>query len=221
MPLPATRAPFLTVAEFSRTLEVFEVFASLSFCQTVTLGKTQNVNESLHNMIWHNAPKAKRVGHKSLLASTALSVLAFNEGSLSYSVLMKDMGLTASYESLLYLSRRDRRRNQSRILRIRETHKRRRRQIVTQTRLAESSRKRRDMSVYSSGKFGSEVQSSGEESDTVCAKCQQRESPIRSKRKYEQWVCCHQCDGWYHWSCEGIKNKRQLTECYFCSNCAN
>ena len=66
MPLPATRAPVLTVAEFSRTLEVFEVFASLSFCQTVTLGNTQNVNESLHNMIWHNAPKAKRVGHKSL-----------------------------------------------------------------------------------------------------------------------------------------------------------
>ena len=219
IPFPVTRAPFLTVAEFNRTTEVFQVFASLSFCHTITLGKTQNSNESLHNMLWHNAPKAKRVGHKSLVASTALAVLSFNEGSLSYSVLMKELGLTASHQTLQHLSTRDRRRNQARIRRISETHKRRRRQIVTQTRLAETSRKRRDKAVYSSGKFGSEVQSSGEESDTLCGTCNQRESPIASTRKFEKWVCCHQCNDWYHWSCQGILNKRQLAEFYFCKNC--
>ena len=136
---PVTRAPFLSFAEFQRTTDVFQVFASLSFCTTITLGKTQNDNESLHNMLWHNAP-------------TALAVLSFNEGSLSYSVLMKDLGLTASHETLIYLSRRDLRRNQARGRRVRETQKRRRRQILTQTRIAETSRKRRDKAVSSSGK---------------------------------------------------------------------
>ena len=130
IPYPKTRAPFLTDTEFQRTVEVFAVYASLAFCETITLGKTQNSNESLHNIIWHNAPKAKRVGQKYLIASTAPAVLSFNEGSLSYSVLMEDLGLKASYKSLIYLATRDRLRNQSRIRRCRETHKRRRRQIV-------------------------------------------------------------------------------------------
>ena len=219
IPYPKTRAPFLTDTEFQRTVEVFAVYASLAFCETITLGKTHNSNESLHNIIWHNAPKAKRVGQKSLIASTALAVLSFNEGSLSYSVIMEELGLKASYKSLKYLATRDRLRNQSRIRTCRETYKRRRRQIVAQTKLAESSRKRRDKAVYSSGRFGSEVPSSGDESDTLCGKCQLRESPIRSTRKYQQWVCCHLCEEWYHWSCEGIKSKRQLPEDYFCSLC--
>ena len=47
------------------------------------------LHESLHNMLWHNAPKSKRVGQKSLVASTTLAVVSFNESSLSYSVLIK------------------------------------------------------------------------------------------------------------------------------------
>ena len=220
IPYPNPRAPFLTDSEFQRAVEVFSVFASLDFCETITLGKTQNSNESLHNMIWHNAPKSKRVGHKSLIASTALAVLSFNEGSLSFSVIMNELGLKASYKTLKYLATRDRLRNQSRIRRCRETHKRRRRQIVAHTKLAESSRKRRDKAVYSSGKFGSEIYSSGEESDTLCGNCHLREAPtIRKTTKYQPWVCCHLCEVWYHYSCEGIKNKRSLPEHYFCRKC--
>ena len=148
IPYPKTRAPFLSNSEFQRTEEVFELFASLAFCKTITLGKKQKSNESLHNMIWHNAPKMPRVGHKSLIVSTALSVLSFNDGSLSYSVLMEELGLKASFKTLKYLATRDRHRNQLRIRRCRETHKRRRRQIEAHTKLAESSRKRRDKAIY-------------------------------------------------------------------------
>ena len=54
---PTTREPYLSPAEFARAVEVFKVFGSWSFCRTITLGKTQNFNESLHNMFWHNSPK--------------------------------------------------------------------------------------------------------------------------------------------------------------------
>ena len=185
LPFPITRAPFLTVAEFDRTAEIFQVFASLSFCKTITLGKTQNSNESLHKMLRHNAPNSKRVGQRSLVASTSLAVLAFNEGSLSYTVLMKELGLTASHGTLQHLSRRDRQRNQARERRIRERHKLRRRQTSRKRRDKDvsSSGKRLDKAVYSSGKFGSKVQSSGEESDTVCCKCNPRVCPINTTRE--------------------------------------
>ena len=145
---PTTRQPYLSPAEFARTVEVFKVFGSLSFCSTITLGKTQNSNESLHNMLWHNSPKSKHVGQKSLVASTALAVLSFNDGSLSYSRVMEELGLTVSHHTLVYLSKRDRIRDLQKARRAKETQKRRRRQMTSQAQVAESSRRRRDTKVY-------------------------------------------------------------------------
>ena len=147
-----------------------------------------------------------------------------NDNSLTYPS-TRDPYLTplefkrTNVESLRYMCRRDRLRNLARGRRIRETHKRRRRQIATQTKLAEASRKRRDTGKYSSEKYGSELHSSGDESDVFCARCNQRDCPIRSGRKYEQWVCCYKCEDWFHWGCVGIRIKRQLPEYFFCSSC--
>ena len=135
---PTTREPYLTPAEYSR---------ALSFCNTITMGKTQNSNESLHNMLWHNSPKSKHVGQKSLSASTALAVLSFNDGSMAYSKVMHELGLIPSHHTLQFFSRRDRTRNLMRSRRIKETQKHRRRQMKTQTQVAESSRRRRDKRV--------------------------------------------------------------------------
>ena len=129
-------------------------------------------------MLCHNAPKSNRFGHKPLVPSTAFSVLSFNEGSLSYSVL-NGLGLTARFEALQYILRHDQLRNKSR---------HRRMQIEAYTKLAKSSRKRRDKSVYASEMLISEIHSSCEESDVLCNTCQLRDCPIPSARKFEQWV---------------------------------
>ena len=216
---PTTRQPYLSPPEFARAVDVFKVFGSLNFCSTITLGKTQNSNESLHNMLWHNSPKSKRVGQKSLAASTALAVLSFNDGSLSYSRVMEELGLTISHHTLLYLSRRDRLRNIHRAQRIKETHKRRRRQMTAQTLVAESSRRRRDKKVYSSGQYGSELLASSDESDTICSSCSTRHCPL-TKSKKDSWISCELCENWFHWACVGIKSKRSLPETFFCSTCS-
>ena len=103
---PTTRQPYLSPTEFVRAVDVFKVFGSLSFCSTITLGKAQNSNESLHNMLWHNSPKSKHVGQKSLVASTALAVLSFNDGSLSYSRLMEELGIKVSHHTSLSVEKR-------------------------------------------------------------------------------------------------------------------
>ena len=204
LPAPYTRSPYLTPIEYQRAREVFDLFASLEFCGSITLGKTQNSNESLHSMIWHHAPKAKRVGQKSLIASTAMAVLSFNDGSLAYAALLKELGMEVSHRTLAFLSRRDRLRNLKRKRRILETHKRRRRQMTTQITSAESSRRRRDKgAVYQSMCFGSELPNSSEDSATECAACRERNCPLPPRRKKEEWLACHTCERWYHWSCAG------------------
>ena len=47
---PTTREPYQPTAKFARAVQVFKLFGSLSFCSTITLGKTQNSNESLYNI---------------------------------------------------------------------------------------------------------------------------------------------------------------------------
>ena len=137
-----------------RAREVFDLFASFQFCGSITLGKTQNSNKSLHSMIWHHSPKAKRVRQKSLIASTVMAVLSFNDGSLAYAAWLKELGMIVSYNTLQFLARRDDLRNLRRKRHILETHKRRRRQIDTQITAAESFRRRRDKgAVYQSECF--------------------------------------------------------------------
>ena len=59
---PYPRSTYLVADEYKRAREVFDLFASLEFCGSITLGKTQNSNESLHSMIWHHSPKANGLG---------------------------------------------------------------------------------------------------------------------------------------------------------------
>ena len=220
LPAPYTRSSYLTPIEYQRARQVFDTFASLEFCSSITLGKTQNSNESLHSMIWHHSPKTKRVGQKSLIASTAMAVLSYNDGSLAFAALLKKLGMDASHRTLEFLARRDNIRNLKRGRRILETQKRRRRQMASQVIAAESSRKRRDKgAVYQSESFGSELPQSDEDSDTECAACNQRNCPLPPKRKQENWLACHNCETWFHWSCAGVKSKNVLPEYYFCRNC--
>ena len=57
VPLPKRRSPYSTDSEIVRLKEVFQTFASLEICGALTMGKTQNANESLHSVVWHNSPK--------------------------------------------------------------------------------------------------------------------------------------------------------------------
>ena len=159
--IPPLQQPYLTDSEFERAKEVFTTFASLPMCGALTMGQTQNANESLHSIIWHHSPKAKYVGQKSIEASTALAVSTFNEGEMVLASVLNAMSISPSYSTLLHLSRRDHARNHKRDRAILESQKRRRRQLQTRSIAAESSRKRPtktgSASTYKTGKFGTEI----------------------------------------------------------------
>ena len=84
-------------------------------CSALTLGLTQNSNESLHSVLWHNAPKTKRVGQKSLKICASLAVSTFNEGSTTLAVVLADLGVQSPRTTLVHFVKRDKERNRCRI----------------------------------------------------------------------------------------------------------
>ena len=224
--LPPFRQPYLSPSEYRRAKEVFETFASLSMYGALTMGKTQNANESLHSIIWHNSPKTKYVVQKSIDISTSIAVTTYNDGDIALAAVLSSLFIPPSHSTLLHLTRRDRARNLNRERAILETQKRRRRQLSARTLTAESSRKRKEKqskaSTYKSGLFGAELEepdASGEESDTTCDICDLRVCPIGRKRKTDDWVSCELCQSWFHCRCAKVSNKSLREDPYFCDAC--
>ena len=231
--LPKRRIPYCNQVELARLEEVFGNFASRDMCGALTMGKTQNANESLHSVVWHNSPKGKYVGQKSLYCSSALAVTSFNEGSLCFAAVLNEYGIRASASTLYHLARRDKTRIYMRERAITQTQRRRRRQLKVRSHTAETSRQRREKSAskYSSGKFGTELApiatssvskdpDSGDESDTTCSKCEQRNCPIGRRKKVQDWIGCDLCDRWFHGNCVGVKKVSDFSDTpYFCEDC--
>ena len=227
------RVPYLTDQELARVIDVFQKFASFGLCSAVTLGKTQNANETLQSILWHNAPKIKRVGQKSLQTSASLAVTTFNDGSLSLACVPNTLGVTCSHTTLLYLARKDKERDRFRIKAITDTQKRRRRILQTQFVSAEASRRgwEKAGAEYKSKAFCSEatditsaekqvpMDSSGDESDNICEHCSQRNCPLPGKRKKDDWVFCEFCDKWYHARCMKVTLRELGDEPYRCFYC--
>ena len=230
---PKHRKPYCTDDEVARITEVFRDFASPELCNALTMGKTQIANESLHSVVWHNSPKGKYVGQKSFECCTALAVTSFNEGRLSFAAILREYGICASATTMRLLASLDKTRNLKRERAILETQKRRRRKLKSRELAAEMSSQRRETaaSKYHSGKFGSERHSmqatssqphadTGDESDTICSKCEQRTCPIRLKRKIDEWIGCDLCKQWYHGRCVGMKRVSAFANSsYFCEDC--
>ena len=84
---PATLTTFTTI-DIQKVQEAFNTCATTELCSHLTLGLTQNANESLHNMIWCLCPRISMC-----LISTAIAVLTLNEGELSLFGIMYDLRL--------------------------------------------------------------------------------------------------------------------------------
>ena len=105
-PPPAALTNY-SLLEIDKIKEVFNIYATEEFCSHLTLGMTQNSNESLHNTIWNICPKAKYVSPQSVTISTAVAVTIFNEGELSIYGFMKDLQLKPDYLSFRFIIKRE------------------------------------------------------------------------------------------------------------------
>ena len=155
-PPPAALTNYSTL-EISKIEEVFNVYATEEFCSHLTLGMTQNANESLHNTIWNLCPKAKYLSPQSVGISTAVAVTIFNEGELSIYGFMKDLQLQPTYLSFRSLIKREQtKRRRQTYFKNTNLNRRIRRQKLTKERREKELLKLEGGYSYQSSTFGSE-----------------------------------------------------------------
>ena len=154
--IPTSVSTF-TSTDIQKIREVFNTYASPEFCSHLTLGLTQNANESLHNMIWSRCPKNVYVSPRSIRISTALAILTFNETELSLFGIMTDLGLSPSRRVFRSIYCRITKLRSSRISQAKSNTKRRRRRLKLAKECREKTLLRSEGgSSYKSGHFGSE-----------------------------------------------------------------
>ena len=64
-------------------------------------GKTQNANESLHNVIWSRCPKTIFMGKHKLHGAVATAISSFNEGAIRMSQVLKKLAVEPN--QLMYI----------------------------------------------------------------------------------------------------------------------
>ena len=160
---PKQRKCYFNGQDIEKIKEEFRTFASEEVCEHLRLGATQNINESLHSVIWANCLKTKYKSPRCNAISIALSIICFNEGHAALAVVLKSLGMKMSPNSLKYLMRLD-----STVVKNRERgnspkHKATRRQRKIESKNREIKRRKEDKlasrGLYQSDKFGSEVKS--------------------------------------------------------------
>ena len=153
---PATLTTFTTI-DIQKVQEAFNTYATTDFCSHLSLGLTQNANESLHNMIWCLCSKNKYVSPQSIRISTAIAVLIFNEGELSLFGIMYDLGLVPSRQVYQSISDRVHKLESSRISKKKSNFQRRRRRMKLAKQFREKALlKSEGGGSYRGGKFGAE-----------------------------------------------------------------
>ena len=156
-PPPASKTNY-TSDEQAKVREVFQTYASEEFCSHLTLGLTQNANESLHNLIWNFCPKAKYVSPQSVRISTAIAVSIFNEGELCLYGFMRDLNLNPSTVSFRSVCQREKVKKQHRnYIKKANVHRRARRQKLSKLRREKELLKLEGGHSYKSSTYGAET----------------------------------------------------------------
>ena len=183
---PATLTTF-TTNDIQKVQEAFSVYATTDFCSHLTLGLTQNANESLHNMIWCLCSKNKYVSPQSIRISTALAVLTFNEGELILFGIMYDLGLAPSRQVYQSISNRVHKLESSRTSKEKSNFQRRRRRMKLVKQYREKALlKSEGGGSYRGGHFGSESTQSKMRRQTRGRARQTRRVSTGVKRKLKE-----------------------------------
>ena len=155
---PPPRSTNFTPQDILKVKEVFNTFGTEDFCNHLTLGMTQNANESLHNTIWNFCPKAKYISPQSVRISTAIAVTIFNDGELSLFGILSDLKLNPSYTSYRSLCKRE-------LTKVKHLVATNKKNIDRRTRRQRNMKERREKDLlrseggksYKSSSFGAEV----------------------------------------------------------------
>ena len=116
-------------------------------------GKTQNPNESLHNMIWKRCPKRVHVNLLTLEIAVASSVLSFNDGQQGLIEVFKKLFIAVGDHCLQGMQKTDQLRVKHMNIKSSERGKMRRKKLRDKRKGFEDKEKEKRGESYCSGAF--------------------------------------------------------------------
>ena len=181
---PKTRRCYFTDIDLQKIREEFETYASVDVCSHLTLGATQNINESLHSCIWSSCLKTKYASPTCVSISVALSVLCFNEGQSALVGVLLALGIKPSINSIKEFVSYDKVRMYNREFGKSDQKKAHRRQRKIDSKNREMQRRKHDKAasriLYQSDKHGVEVKYSAKKSKVSKKTNADKEDPIEN-----------------------------------------
>ena len=115
--------------------------------------KTQNPNESLHNLIWRLCPKTTFVGRRTLETAVALAVCQFSMGATFKVVLCRTLKLNPGHNLQRAASKKDFERIKKAEKAIQETTRKRRKILKYKKQSKEQKKKFQEGENYVAGGF--------------------------------------------------------------------
>eukprot|EP00795_Rhopilema_esculentum_P017497 gene17497-9115_t len=136
-----------------KLVPIFQRLSDDSLLKRCVRNKTQNPNESLHNIIWRLCPKTTFVGRKTLETAVMLAICQFTMGATFKVVLCQALNLTPGSTLELSAAKKDQERIKKAELAVRTETKKRRRVLKYKKKTTEQKRTVQEGEQYASGKY--------------------------------------------------------------------
>ena len=91
----------------SRLVPIFQRLSDEKLLERCSRKKTQNPNESLHQLIWKICPKSIYVGRRTLKAAVALAACQFSMGATFKVLLLNLLGMEAGETLKRFVKEKD------------------------------------------------------------------------------------------------------------------
>ena len=137
----------------SRLVPVFQRLSDEKLIQRCSRKKTQNPNESLHQLIWKICPKSIYVGRRTLSTAVALATCQFSMGATFKVLLFNLLGMEAGQSVKRYLNKKDAARVKLAEKASSEVAKKHRKQLKYQKIKIDQNTKKDEGETYGAGLF--------------------------------------------------------------------
>ena len=211
--IPPKHPSYLSEECRQRALEILAPYICEQFLEKVRGGKTSNLNENLHKLIWEHVSKTGSVEIDLMNLGAALAVIRFNEGWRGFLKIFVELGIQPYNTFINFIIEKDNHRL-SKSVQIGSEYSKKHRWGLKRSKRA---RKRTGIG-YKSGPYsmGPSIPLCTDEGDYMCAICGGSEDTgiigdtRRRTTEDDSWIQCDICYYWSHLFC--LRQSKHIIE---------
>ena len=226
--MPPKHPSYLSEECRNRVLDILAPYMSDDFLEKVKGGKTSNLNENLHKLIWELVSKTCSVEIELMNLGAALAVIRFNDGWRGYLRIFEELGIEPKNTLFNTLVEIDKRRIAESVKISTEIAKKHRWSIKRSKRFRKRTGKGYKSGGHSAVGPSISLATNDDEGEDKCSICGGNEDTGildvgKIKVNTDEWIQCDICHNWSHFFC--LRQTKHLLEVpkndelWFCPQC--